>query len=115
ALIFGWGVYWSGVFSGAKTAYAWTEERPGDPWYLRAWDRGTSLLPRLVAWLPRLYGRIWRRGVASIASPSRAYERSPYELTGLAIARLVRAVPGLYLVARPLIGVAAAHIVLGAR
>lgn len=108
-----WSIYWAGVFATAKTAHGWTNENSApDPIYIRSCEQTSLRLPRVIGWIPTTYGRIWRRFTRSMFAPASRFEASPYELTGLALARVLRYVPGIYLLVRPLYGVAAAHVVL---
>lgn len=108
-----WSVYWAGVFVTAKTAYGWTdEERAPKPAFLRTFDAWSQGLPAAVRWVPATYARILGRVTRPMFAPAQRYEASPWELTGLALARALRHVPGLYAMVRPLYGVAAAHLVL---
>jgi hypothetical protein len=108
-----WTIYWYGVFAAAKTAYGWTDESSApDPFFLRVWNESTAPLPSFLAWMPRTYARIWGWAVRPLAPPARRFEESPYELSGLALARLLRHVPILYAMLRPIFTVAAAHILV---
>jgi len=108
-----WSIYWAGVFVTAKSGYAWADEdKAPEPAYLRAWKERGEKLPRVLRWIPRAYATVWHWLTRSMFAPASRYERAPYELTGLALARVLRYVPGLYLLVRPLYPVAASHIVL---
>ncbi|HSN97249.1 MAG TPA: hypothetical protein VLS89_03090, partial [Candidatus Nanopelagicales bacterium] len=63
-------------------------------------------------WLPRLYGRLLRRMTSQVFSPAARFERSPWELAGVAVARVIGGLPGCYLFLRPLIPVAAQHVLM---
>jgi hypothetical protein len=115
ALFVVWGIYWSGVFTASRTGRAWAEEKTAsDPAFLRWWDRWTDKLPPVISWGPRIYGRIVRRFTRALFSPAGCFERSPWELLGLALGRTVRYVPVLNLATRPLFPVGAMQIVLAA-
>jgi hypothetical protein len=108
-----WSVYWHGVFTTAKTARSWTnEDSAPEPFYLRTWNQAERNLPRVIRWIPATYGKIWHRLTRSLFAPASRFEASPYELTGLAAARVVQYLPGIYLLVRPIFGVAAAHLLL---
>jgi hypothetical protein len=112
-LLAAWSVYWAGVFATAKTAHSWVDEAAAPaPVYLRAWSQASRRLPRVIRWIPALYGKIWDKLTRSLFAPASRFEASSYELTGLALARVVRYVPGIYILFRPLFGVSAAHLVL---
>jgi len=105
-----WAWYWLGVFTAAKSAHAWADdgiapaprpirlvsERVSKPW----WAAPVRPYARLWAWITR--------GVNAAAA---TFERSPAPFLGLALARAVLALPGLYLLARPIIPVAAGRLV----
>lgn len=109
AMATGWGLYWVGVFAASKSGHAWAdEERASLPAPLRIY---AANLPAAAPFAPlRLYGRIWTRLTKSIAPASTTFERSPAAFWGLALARTVLALPGLYLLARPVVPVAAGRI-----
>jgi hypothetical protein len=112
-LVAAWSVYWAGVFVTAKTAHGWTNEATApQPFYLRTWNQASRPLPWVIRWIPATYGKIWAWLTHSLFAPASRFEASPYELTGLALARVVRYVPGVYLLFKPLFGVSAAHILL---
>lgn len=103
ALAFVWGLYWLAVFAGAKSALAWSDEFTApDPWFLRAVLRVPVL---------RWYARVWRRFTRDVFAPCRRFEEAPFELGGLALARLIGTIPVLYLFMRPLLPVAAAIVI----
>lgn len=111
-----WGAYMSGVFTASKTAHAWKEENTArDPVYLRELEQLIARYWFFGWWGPRLVARLWRRFTRSVFSPAQSFERSPYELLGLAMTRTVRAFPGVSLFVRPLFSVAASHVVLTRR
>jgi hypothetical protein len=104
-----WGWYWFGVFAAAKSAHAWADEsaaRPPLP--IRSLNERVS-----KGWWRaplRLYGRLWAALTASINPAVTTFERSPAPFMGLALARVILALPGLYLLARPIVPVAAGRI-----
>lgn len=108
-----WGAYWLAVFTAAKTALAWKDEgHAPEPWFLRRWGRATSTTIGLRWWLPRTYGRLWRRHTEDVFSPCKSVEDSPASMFGLTLLRAACGIPVLYLFFRPVIPVAAAHIIL---
>lgn len=108
-----WATYWLAVLVSAKSAEAWREEHTaGPPWFLRRWEYLTAQVPGFRWWLPRLYGRVWRRFTAQVFSPAARFERSPWELAGLALARVLGGIPGFYFFVRPFMPVAAAHVLV---
>jgi len=108
-----WATYWLAVLVTAKSAEAWREEHTaGPPWFLRRWEHLTARIPGFRWWLPRLYGRVWRRSTTQVFSPAARFERSPWELAGLALARVLGGIPGFYFFVRPFMPVAAAHVLV---
>ncbi|XXF76008.1 hypothetical protein P2318_23505 [Myxococcaceae bacterium GXIMD 01537] len=106
-----WGGWWLMVFSAAKSARAWKDETARPPWFLRGWTWLTQHVPGFRWSLPLSYGRLWERQTASVYSPAAWVERHPFALAGLTAARVVGMVPGLKCFVRPLIPVAAAHLI----
>lgn len=103
-----WGWYWFGVFSAAKSAHAWADEEsapaPGPIRTLRRYSSHRLLGP--IRW----YGRIWTRMTQSVNPAAATFERTPAAFLGLALARVVLSLPGLYLLARPMVPVAAGRL-----
>jgi hypothetical protein len=109
-----WGAYWLAVFVGAKSMQAWKYEHTAPPpSFLARWERLTERTPGFRFWLPRLYGKLLRRLSARFFSPAYRFERCPYELAGLTLARVLCFLPGAYMFLRPLVPVAAAHVFVG--
>ncbi|MBI5498165.1 MAG: hypothetical protein HY904_24395 [Deltaproteobacteria bacterium] len=106
----GWGFYWLATFTVGKTAYAWAEPSPRDPWFFRAWERTQAGTALLRWWLPNLFERIWRRVTGMAARPASLVERMPWESGGLALIRLLCGLPVVYLFIRPVIPVAAGYV-----
>lgn len=104
-----WGWYWLGVFTAGKSGHAWTlGEAARSPLPVRVFVDGANR-HRLFA-PARSYGRFWTRATSDIRSPSTTFERHPAAFLGLALSRALLALPGLYLLARPLIPVAAGRL-----
>jgi len=104
-----WGWYWLGIFSAAKSAHAWADEATApSPLPIRALasrvERG-----KLVAPL-RVYARLWAKLTRSVNPAAATFERSMPAFLGLALARAVLALPGLYFLARPIVPVAAGRL-----
>jgi hypothetical protein len=104
------GAYWLGVFTLGKTAHAWRDEIVPDPLYLRGLDRAAARFPRALAPL-HLYARILRRVLGLVRRPAYLVERAPWETIGFVMVRVVLSLPGVYILARPLIPVAATVII----
>jgi hypothetical protein len=104
-----WGWYWLGVFSAAKSAHAWADEEsapsPRPIRELRARvERGVVVAPL------RLYARVWAWLTRGVNPAAATFERSPAPFLGLALARAVLSLPGLYFLARPIVPVAAGRL-----
>ncbi len=104
-----WGWYWLGVFTAAKSAHAWVDEETALP---PAPIRSLNHHVPDHAWLRplRWYGRTWARITHAVNPASATFERSPAAFLGLAAARVVLSLPGFYLLARPLVPVAAGRL-----
>jgi hypothetical protein len=105
-----WGWYWLAVFTAAKSAHAWADDgiapSPLLIRELRARTEGGHRLLRPVA----LYARVWARITRSVNAAASTFERNPAPFLGLALARAVLSLPGLYLLARPIVPVAAGRL-----
>ncbi|REG37396.1 hypothetical protein ATI61_101380 [Archangium gephyra] len=104
-----WGAWWFVVFTAGKSARAWSEQNPREPWFLRGWNMLTSRLPVLS-----VYGSLWTRQTSEVFSPAASVERRPWGLMGLAVVRALAALPLVKCFLRPFIPVAAAHLLTGA-
>jgi hypothetical protein len=104
-----WGWYWLGVFSAAKSAHAWADEDKAlPPVPIRALNERVS---KHFVFAPlRWYGRVWAKITHSVNPAATTFERSPRAFLGLALARVILALPGLYLLARPIVPVAAGRL-----
>jgi len=104
-----WGWYWIGVFSAAKSAHAWADEEQAlSPAPIRSLNERVS---RHFVFAPlRWYGRAWARLTRGVNPAATTFERSPTAFLGLALARIVLSLPGLYLLARPIVPVAAGRL-----
>jgi hypothetical protein len=112
ALLGAWGVYWLLVFTVGKTEHAWSAASPPDPWYVR-WAERAARHRVLRFWIWPWYARLLRWMGTPLFAPAAHLERAPYEVVGLAIARALTRLPGLYTIFRPIIPVAATHVVVG--
>lgn len=104
-----WGWYWLGVFTAAKSAHAWVDDPDApSPYLIR------ELRDRSVGrwWLSpvRLYARLWAWITKDMNSCALAFERNPAPFLGLSLARAILSLPGLYLLARPIIPIAAGRL-----
>ncbi len=104
-----WGWYWLGVFTASKSAHAWADEGIApSPLPIRHLAQRVSS-GRLVTPL-RLYARLWARLTKGVNPAAATFERSPAAFLGLALARVFLSLPGLYLLARPIVPVAAGRL-----
>jgi len=104
-----WGWYWLGVFTAAKSAHAWADEGTApSPLPIRKLAQRVST-GRLVAPV-RQYARLWARVTNGVNPAAATFERSPAAFLGLALARALLSLPGLYLLARPIVPVAAGRL-----
>jgi hypothetical protein len=104
-----WGWYWLGVFTAAKSAHAWADgDKAPPPAVIRSLD--ATLAPHRWASPFRAYTRLWARVTRALNPAACTFERSPASYLGLALARVILALPGLYLLARPIVPVAAGRI-----
>lgn len=104
-----WGWYWLGVFSAAKSAHAWADaDSARMPAPIRAIHERVS---GHVVFAPlRWYGKLWAKVTHSVNPAATTFERSPAAFLGFALARVILSLPGLYLLARPLVPVAAGRL-----
>jgi hypothetical protein len=111
ALLTAWGAWWFVVFTAGKSALAWREQSPREPWFLRGWNwlgsRAAPLRPAVGS-----YGALWKRFTLDTFSPAASVERQPWSLSGLAVTRAFAALPLVKCFLRPFIPVAAAHLLL---
>jgi hypothetical protein len=105
-----WGWYWLGVFSAGKSAHAWADaEAAPSPKMIRVLHERIERTPRLLAPL-RPYARLWAWLTRDVNPAATTFERSPAPFLGLAVARAILALPGLYLLARPIVPIAAGRL-----
>ncbi len=105
-----WFAYWWVVWSAARTSYAWTEP-PRDPWYLRGWTLLTTRV-FLFRWAgPRAYGQLWRRFTQSVFAPAACFEKQPWTMAGLGLARGLGSLPVLKIFLRPFFPLASAVLI----
>ncbi|MBS2019912.1 MAG: hypothetical protein JST00_44020 [Deltaproteobacteria bacterium] len=104
-----WGWYWLAVFTAGKSAHAWADaatapsptlirelrDRSHDKWFLAP---------------VHMYSRVWARVTRSMNAAAITFERTPRPYLGLALARAILALPGLYLLARPIVPIAAGRL-----
>jgi hypothetical protein len=104
-----WAWYWGGVFTASKSAHAWADDGVApSPLVVRRFN--APFASGWWWWPMRVYGRIWARLVRGVNAAAATFERSPAPFLGLALARAMLALPGLYLLARPIVPVAAGRI-----
>ncbi|HLK99325.1 MAG TPA: hypothetical protein VK539_02030 [Myxococcaceae bacterium] len=106
-----WTAYWLAVFTTSKTALSWQDKSGRAPWFLRAWTWLTTKMPGFRWGLLRAYGRFWANRTRSVFSPAVEFEKQPWAFMGLAVIRALAILPVAKCFLRPLIPVAAAHLV----
>jgi hypothetical protein len=105
-----WGWYWLGVFTAAKSDHALVDAPVAPPPRLL---RGV-LSVSSAHWLftPfRLYARLWARLGRSFDAPAAVFERTPAPFLGLGLARAILSLPGLYVMSKSIIPVAAGRLI----
>ena len=100
-----WAGWWFVVFTASKSALAWSEQTPREPWFLRGWNGFAARLPLLGR-----YGSMWTNHTREVFSPAASVERRPWGLVGLAVVRGLAALPLVKCFLRPAIPVAALHL-----
>ncbi len=110
-----WSAYWLVVFTAGKSARAWDDASPREPWFLRAWRFLTTRVPGFRWGLPRRYGLFWENRTRSVFPPAAAAEKLPWAFAGLAIIRALAMLPVVKCFLRPIIPVAAAHLLVAYR
>ena len=104
-----WTWYWLAIFTTAKSAHAWRDDGYADAPVLirelrdRAVDHGWL-------WPVRRYARLWSWLTRGLHAPAAVFERNPRPFLGLALARALLSLPGIYLLSRPVIPVAAGRL-----
>jgi hypothetical protein len=111
-LISAWSAYWLVVFTTAKSAHAWENGEPRLPWFLRGWNWLTTRVPGFRWRLLQGYGRFWENRTRPVFSPAAETEKQPWAFAGLALARMLSMIPLVKCFLRPLIPVAAAHLLV---
>jgi hypothetical protein len=109
-LLAAWTAYWWFVTTAAKSELAWRDPPSGAPWFIRAWDTLTENVPGFRWFLPRWYGRVWRRVTRRLHPAALLVEDAPAELAGLSGARLIGELPLLSIAVRPLLPVCATAV-----
>jgi hypothetical protein len=105
-----WSWYWIAVFTTAKTAHAWADvDHAPPPLLLRELRDRSAGIPLLRP--VHRYARLWCRVTRGLHAPAAVFERNPRPMLGLALARVVLSLPGLYLLARPILPVAAGRLI----
>jgi hypothetical protein len=105
-----WSGWWLLVFTAGKSARAWRDEPAPAPWCLRGWRWLEAQLAVLKKFPLRVYGALWEVSVRPVGSPATRAERQPWAFAGLAVVRVLSELPLLKCFVRPLIPVAAAHL-----
>jgi hypothetical protein len=107
-----WGAWWFVVFTAAKSARAWEEPAPREPWFLRGWSQLSARFA-FLRWSPfNAYNSLWTTFTRPLFSPAASVERQPWSLSGLAVVRALSMLPLLKCFLRPLVPVAASWLLL---
>ena len=109
-LLSAWGAWWFVVFTAGKSSRAWDEQTPREPWFLRGWNGLTTRVVPLRWALFGVYGSLWANFTRPVFAPVASVERQPWVFSGLAVVRALAVLPVLKCFLRPLIPVAAAHL-----
>jgi hypothetical protein len=109
-LLSAWGAWWFVVFTAGKSARAWDELAPREPWFLRGWSWLTASIAPLRWALFGMYSSLWTTFTRPVFAPVACVERQPWVFSGLAVARALAVLPLVKCFLRPLIPVAAAHL-----
>jgi hypothetical protein len=110
-LMTAWTAYWLAVFAIGGSFVAWESAAPGSPWFVRMFA-AAGRVP-VLGIPPRLYARFLARATRSVTPVCAVFERDPWAAAGLALARGIAGIPGVYLFFRPAFSVAATHTILG--
>lgn len=114
-LVPAWSAYWVVVFTAGKSRKAWEDTAAREPWFVRGWRWLTTRVPGFRWEILRLYGPFWADRTRPIFSPVAELEWQPWAYSGLAVMRALAMVPLLKCFLRPLIPVAAAHLLAAHR
>ena len=106
-----WSAYWLVVFTASKTARSWENTSERAPWFLRGWTWLTTKVPGFRWGFLQRYGRFWENRTRDVFSPAIELEKQPWAFAGLAVIRALAILPLAKCFLRPLIPVAAAHLV----
>lgn len=105
-----WGWYWLGVFTAAKSDHSLVDAPVAPP------PRIIRGLQDIAAkhWLfgpLRFYARLWAWLGRSFDAPAAVFERTPAPFLGLGVARAILSLPGLYVMSKSIIPVAAGRLI----
>lgn len=114
-LISAWSAYWLVVFTTSKTAHAWRDSEARPPWFLRAWTWLTTRVPGFRWGFLQGWGRFWANRTRTVFPPAAEMEKQPWAFAGLAVTRTLSMIPLVKCFLRPLIPVAAAHLIVARR
>jgi hypothetical protein len=110
-----WSAYWVVVFTTAKSAHAWKDSSAREPWFLRAWNWLTTRVPGFRWRFLQRYGLFWANRTRDVFPPASELEKQPWAFSGLAATRMLSMLPLVSCFLRPLIPVAAAHLLVAKR
>lgn len=114
-LVPAWSAYWLVVFTTARSAYAWTDSAPRPPWFLRGWTFLTTRVPGFRWGFLQRYGDFWTRRTQGVFPPTAEAEKQPWAFAGLTVVGMLSMLPLAKCFLRPLIPVAAGHLLVAQR
>jgi len=110
-----WSGYWVVVFTTAKTAHAWKDSAAGEPWFLRGWSWLTTRVPGFRWRFLQRYGLFWANRTREVFPPVSETEKQPWAFAGLTLVEVLAMLPVVKCFLRPLVPVAAAHLLVAKR
>lgn len=111
-LVPAWSAYWLGVFTTARSGYAWKNSDAREPWFLRAWNWLTTRVPGFRWRFLQRYGLFWANRTRAVFPPAAELEKQPWAFAGLTVVGMLSMLPLAKCFLRPLIPVAAAHLLV---
>jgi hypothetical protein len=110
-----WSGYWVVVFTTAKSAHAWKDGAAGEPWFLRGWNWLTTRVPGFRWRFMQRYGLFWANRTREVFPPASETEKQPWAFAGLTAVEVLAMLPVVKCFLRPLVPVAAAHLLVAKR
>lgn len=106
-------LYWLAVLAVGRSGHAWRDDAPA--WSLLRWVEARSARHPALFGPLRLWARLVARPMGLMNRPAAVVDEVPWEATGLALVQLLTNIPGLRLLLRPLMPVAATLVIDAAR